>query len=75
MRVLRHLKRLRADIALLQETHLSEQDFHRMRWLWVGEVRGSSARDKKAGVLILVHKQLLAWWKTKHTTAKAEWLV
>lgn len=58
MRVRRHLKRLRADVALLQETHLSEQDFHRMRRVWVGEVRGSSARDKKGGVLILIHKQI-----------------
>lgn len=29
-----------------------------MNKLWVGEVRGSPAQGKKAGVLILFHKQL-----------------
>lgn len=58
MVVLRHLKRLKADIALLQETHLTKANFICMRKLWVGQVLGSSAVKGKAGVF-LVHKYLL----------------
>lgn len=54
--VLRHLKKLRTDVALLQETHLPERDFQRMRKQWVGEVVGSPAIGKKAGVLVLIRK-------------------
>lgn len=45
MKVLRHLKRLKADVALLQESHLEESDFFRMQKLWVGEVLGSAAGE------------------------------
>lgn len=58
MKILRHLKRLKTDIALLQETHLSTSDFHRMKKLWVGTVLGSDSNKHKAGVLILIHKNL-----------------
>ncbi|XP_040285891.1 exodeoxyribonuclease-like [Bufo bufo] len=56
--VLRHLKKLHADIALLQEMHLGAIDFRRMKKLWVGEVIGSPSDGKKASVLILLHKRL-----------------
>lgn len=55
--ILGHLK-LRTDIALLQETHLPEIDFHRMNKQWVGEVVGLPALGRKAGVLILLRKGL-----------------
>lgn len=58
MKILRHLKHLEADIALLQETHLSSSDFQRMKKPWVGEDVGSKAIGRKAGVLILLHKNL-----------------
>lgn len=58
MKILRHLKRLKTDIALLQETHLSTPDFHRMKKLWVGTVLGSDSNGRKAGVSILIHKNL-----------------
>lgn len=56
--ILRHLKKLRTDIALLQETHLLEKDFPRMAKTWVGEVVGSPALERKAGVMILLKKGL-----------------
>lgn len=72
MRVLRHLRKLKADIALLQETHLGEQDYFRLRKLWVGKVFGSPAQGKKGGVITLLHKTIklplqgncreLWWW-------------
>lgn len=58
MAVLRHLKRLKADIALLLETHLTASDFVRMRKLWVGQVFGSPAVKGKAGDFLLIHKNL-----------------
>lgn len=57
-KILCHLKRMRADVALLQETHLAEQDFQCLKKLWVGEVLGSPALGRKAGVIILLHKKL-----------------
>lgn len=56
MAILRHLKHLNTDIAVLQETHLPEQDFVLMCKLWVGQVVGSLALKGKAGVLILINK-------------------
>lgn len=58
IKILRHLKRLKTDIALLQETHLTHSDYHRMQKLWVGSVLGSDAVGCKAGVIILIHKNL-----------------
>lgn len=58
MSILRHLRRLRADVALLQETHLSADDLARLQKMWVGSVYGSPAVGHKAGVAILVHKNL-----------------
>lgn len=58
MKILRHLKRHKVNIALLQETHLQVEDYHRMRKLWVGEVVGSPALGNKAGVMILFNKNL-----------------
>lgn len=56
MMVLHHLKKLKVDIALLQETHLGTKDFGRMCRLWVGEVVESAGQGRKARVLILVRK-------------------
>lgn len=58
MQVLRHLKRLRPDVAMIQETHLREGELALMKKLWVGSVFGSASRGNKAGVITLVHKQL-----------------
>lgn len=58
MKVLHHLKRLRADIALLQETYLAEADFFWPKKLWVEEVVGYPAVSCKAGEIILLHKNL-----------------
>lgn len=56
--ILRHLKKLHTDIALLQETHLLQADFPRMRKLWVGDVVGSPAIGRKAGTRIMIRKGL-----------------
>lgn len=67
MRVLRHLKKLKADIALLQETHMKAEDYFRLKKLWVGEVYGFLAVGKKGGVLTLIHKKCT--YKTEQVDA------
>lgn len=58
MKVLRHLKHLKAHVALLQETHLREEDFPCMRKLWVEEVVGCPSGGRRAGAVVLLHKRL-----------------
>lgn len=57
--ILRHLKKLKVDIAMLQEIHLDSQDFFRMKKFWVGSVVGAPANGRSAGVLTLISKTLL----------------
>lgn len=45
-------------MALLQETPLSADDLTPLYILWVGEVYGSPAVGRKAGVVILLHRNL-----------------
>lgn len=65
-KILRHLQKLKADIALLQETHLTTGDFYRLKKWWVGEVIGSPAIKRKGGVISLLHK------KVPYTVTKTE---
>lgn len=58
MKILRPLKCMREDVALLQEAHLAEQDFQCLKKLWVGEVFGFPASGRRAGVIILLHNRL-----------------
>lgn len=58
MAIFRHLKCLKADIAVVQKTHLTTSDFARMHKLWVGQVIGSPEVRGRAGVLLLIHKNL-----------------
>lgn len=59
MSILRHLKRLRINVALFQETHLSTDDLTCLRKLW-GRFRLwlTSTIGRKARVAILLHKNL-----------------
>lgn len=56
MRIFRHLKTLKTDVALLQETHLKKEDYFRLKKLWVGEVYGSPAKGRNRGVITPLHK-------------------
>lgn len=55
-KILRHLKKLSDDVALLQEKHLMLENFLRLKKTWVGEVIGSPAIGRKASVTILIEK-------------------
>lgn len=41
MKIIKHLKRLHTDIALLQDSYMSENDFHGIQILWVGKAIGA----------------------------------
>lgn len=57
-KVLLYLKRRQADLALIQETHLRDDEAKKFKRDWVGQVYYSSFSSEKNGVLILVHKRL-----------------
>lgn len=54
----KYCKTSNADIILLQDTHLVEADFPCMYKLWVGQIHSSAAVKGKAGMLLLIHKNL-----------------
>lgn len=57
-RILTFLKKEKADIALLQETHLSSEEHKKLKRDWVGQVYFSSSSRNKRGTAILIHKNL-----------------
>lgn len=59
MKVLQHLKHLKADIALLQETHLPAEYFHCMQKLQIGRIWELASVNGKAGFFILLNKHLV----------------
>uniref|UniRef100_A0A3P9CZZ3 exodeoxyribonuclease III n=1 Tax=Maylandia zebra TaxID=106582 RepID=A0A3P9CZZ3_9CICH len=52
------LKKDRVQIALLQETHLTDSEHLKLKRDWVGQIYYSSFNSKSRGVAILVHKNL-----------------
>ena len=73
-RVLTHLSKLEADIALLQETRLEEIEAMKLRRGWVGQVYFSPAVHKKNGVVILVHKRLNATLVSQEIDTDGRWI-
>ncbi len=56
-RILCHLAKLQSEIALLQETHLTQAEAAKLKQKWVGQVYHSGFISKSRGVAILVHKK------------------
>lgn len=54
LKVLRQLGHLKTDLALMQESQLREEDFHRLKRHWVGELLGSPS----IGLLINAYSTL-----------------
>lgn len=55
-KILTWLKKERVDIALLQETHLTDEEHKKLKREWVGQVYFSSFLSNKRGVVILINK-------------------
>ena len=57
-KILMHLKKLNADIAFLQETHLRTADHFRLKGGWIGHTFHSNFNSKSRGVAILINKNI-----------------
>lgn len=66
-KILNHLHKLKSDICLLQETHLTEAESRKLRAGWIGQTYHSTYNSKK----------LLPFWLTKihHILIDQLWLI
>lgn len=55
-RVLMYLKKLKIDIAFVQETHLTPLEHRKLKRDWIGHVISSSFNSKARGVAVLINK-------------------
>lgn len=53
-----YLKQKKADIALLQETHLDITESKKLQRDWVGQIFYSTFSSNKRGVIILIRKNV-----------------
>lgn len=56
--VITRLKQLDSSIAFVQETHLLEDEIHKVRRRWPGQVFSSCFSSHSRGVLVLIHKSV-----------------
>lgn len=57
-KILCYLKKEKVQIAMLQETHLTDSEHLKLKKDWVGQVYYASFNSRRRGVAILVHKSL-----------------
>ncbi len=57
-KILSMLKKDKVQMALLQETHLTDPEHLKLKHDWVGQIYYFSFKSKSRGVAILIHKHL-----------------
>lgn len=57
-KVITYLKKLKADIVFLQETHLTDIEHVKLKRDWIGKVYYSSFSSSARGVALLINKNL-----------------
>lgn len=57
-KILTYLKQKKADIALIQETHLNDEEAAKLKREWVGQEYHSTFSSRKRGVSILIRKKI-----------------
>lgn len=57
-KIIYHLSKLQADICLLQETHLSPTDEHKLNSPHYNQIYSATHNSKKRGVSILINKKI-----------------
>lgn len=58
IRVLTYLKKVKTDMAFIQETHLTMQEHKKLRREWIGQVFSSSFNSKARRVALLININL-----------------
>ena len=58
VKVFNHLNKLQADICLLQETHLSESDYNKIKLSNYSHLFSAHYNSKQRGVCILINKKI-----------------
>lgn len=59
IKVINHLIKLKADICLIQETHLTSSDLEYLKFKQFNTIFSSTLNSKQRGVSILVNKNIL----------------
>ena len=57
-KILTYLKQKKTELAMIQETHLDEEESLKLKRDWVGQVYFSTFNSRKRGVVILVKRNL-----------------
>lgn len=57
-KILTYLKQKKTDIALIQESHLNDEESAKLKRDWVGQIFYSTFSSRKRGVAILIKKNL-----------------
>lgn len=75
VRVLNHLVNLKADICLLQETHLSDSDYTRIKSTQFSHLYSSHYNSKQRGVCILINKRISFTHNTTITDPEGRFII
>lgn len=73
-KIFNQLKKLHCSIAMIQETHLSENEHLKLKREWVDQVYASSYRRKR-GVAILVNKNVYFNHKETYTDREGRYVM
>lgn len=74
-RILTYLKQKKTDLALIQETHLNEEESAKLKREWVGQVYYSAFSTRKRGVIILVRKNIDFRVLKQITDKEGRWVI
>lgn len=74
-KILTYLKQKKTDIALIQETHLGEEESLKLKRDWVGQVYYSTFSSRKRGMVILIKKNLDIQVLKHYTDQEGRWVV